>query len=235
MESDAWSRFSAAASKRHQAALQSRYVDASRDPSLRSWRDLFLGFEELDGGEDDLRTEYPCPFCSEDFDFVGLCCHIDDEHPAEARNVVCPICAASVGVDLVGHLMTHHGNFFKIQRRRKYHKGSSASHTMLSLFRKDLREGNLHTLLGGSSHRVPPPAATDSFISSLIYTLALDESSKEGQAESLSEGNLTSNNSDENLVERVEPSLTDKDQKERARRSMFVQELVLSTIFDSTL
>ncbi|KAG6535639.1 hypothetical protein ZIOFF_000662 [Zingiber officinale] len=218
MESDAWSRFSAAASKRHQAALQSRYVDASRDPSLRSWRDLFLGFEELDGGEDDLRTEYPCPFCSEDFDFVGLCCHIDDEHPAEARNVqtfgggvckVCPICAASVGVDLVGHLMTHHGNFFKIS----------------FLFSSDW----------GSSHRVPPPAATDSFISSLIYTLALDESSKEGQAESLSEGNLTSNNSDENLVERVEPSLTDKDQKERARRSMFVQELVLSTIFDSTL
>lgn len=52
--------------------------------------DLFLGFEELDGGEDDLRPEYPCPFCTEDFDIVGLCCHIDDEHPAEARNVVPP-------------------------------------------------------------------------------------------------------------------------------------------------
>ncbi|XP_074568742.1 protein DEHYDRATION-INDUCED 19 homolog 2-like isoform X2 [Curcuma longa] len=234
MEYDAWSRLSAAASKRHQAALQSRYVDASRDPNFRSWRDLFLGFEELDGGEDDLRAEYPCPFCFEDFDIVGLCCHIDEEHPAEGRNV-CPICAARAGVDLVGHLMTQHGNIFKMQRRRKYHKGSSASHTMLSLLRKDLRDGNLHALLGGSSHMVPPPAAPDPFISSLFYTLPLDESSKDAQAESLSEGILTGNNSDEKLVERVEPSLTDKDQKERARRSMFVQELVLSTIFDSTL
>ncbi|RWW41046.1 hypothetical protein BHE74_00053487 [Ensete ventricosum] len=50
--------------------------------------DLYLGFEELDGGEDDPRAEFPCPFCSEDFDIVGLCCHIDDEHPVEAKNGV---------------------------------------------------------------------------------------------------------------------------------------------------
>ncbi|URE40219.1 hypothetical protein MUK42_17980, partial [Musa troglodytarum] len=88
MDPDAWSRFSAAASKRHQSAPQSRYADASRDPNLRGWRDLYLGFEELDGGEDDPRAEFPCPFCSEDFDIVGLCCHIDDEHPVEAKNGV---------------------------------------------------------------------------------------------------------------------------------------------------
>lgn len=34
---------------------------------------------------------------------------------------------------------------------------------------------------------------------------------------------------------RIEPSLSDKDQMERARRSQFVQGLVLSTIFDDTL
>lgn len=50
--------------------------------------DLYLGFEEFDGGEDDPRAEFPCPFCSEDFDIVGLCCHIDDEHPVEAKNGV---------------------------------------------------------------------------------------------------------------------------------------------------
>lgn len=32
--------------------------------------------------------EYPCPFCSEDFDLVGLCCHIDEEHPVEAKSGV---------------------------------------------------------------------------------------------------------------------------------------------------
>ena len=48
---------------------------------------MFMGFEEIDG-EDDIREEFPCPFCSEHFDIVGLCCHIDDEHPVEAKNGV---------------------------------------------------------------------------------------------------------------------------------------------------
>ncbi|ONK69339.1 uncharacterized protein A4U43_C05F21810 [Asparagus officinalis] len=39
MEPDSWTRLSAA-SKRHQSALQSRY-------------DLYLGFEEVDGGDEE--------------------------------------------------------------------------------------------------------------------------------------------------------------------------------------
>ena len=46
-----------------------------------------MGFEEIEA-DDDIRDEYPCPFCSEYFDIVGLCCHIDDEHPVEAKNGV---------------------------------------------------------------------------------------------------------------------------------------------------
>lgn len=48
---------------------------------------MFMGFEEIDG-DDDIREEFPCPFCSEYFDIVGLCCHIDDDHPLEAKNGV---------------------------------------------------------------------------------------------------------------------------------------------------
>lgn len=33
--------------------------------------------------------EYPCPFCPEDYDLVGLCCHIDEEHPHEDKSGVC--------------------------------------------------------------------------------------------------------------------------------------------------
>lgn len=29
-----------------------------------------------------------CPFCAEDYDVVGLCCHIDEEHTIEAKNGV---------------------------------------------------------------------------------------------------------------------------------------------------
>ncbi|WRX24378.1 Drought induced 19 protein type [Theobroma cacao] len=72
MDADSWSARLSSASKRYQSALQSR-------------SDMFMGFEEIDG-EDDIREEFPCPFCSEYFDIVGLCCHIDDEHPVEAKN-----------------------------------------------------------------------------------------------------------------------------------------------------
>lgn len=51
---------------------------------------MYLGLEDTDGGEDDSRAEFPCPFCFEDFDLVGLCCHLDDEHPMEVKNeIVC--------------------------------------------------------------------------------------------------------------------------------------------------
>lgn len=49
--------------------------------------EMLMGFEEIDV-DDDIREEYPCPFCSDYFDIVGLCCHIDDEHPIEAKNGV---------------------------------------------------------------------------------------------------------------------------------------------------
>ncbi|KAG6750409.1 hypothetical protein POTOM_044902 [Populus tomentosa] len=75
--------------------------------------DMFMGFEEIDG-DDDIREEFPCPFCSEYFDIVGLCCHIDDEHPVESKNGVCPVCAMRVGVDMVAHITLQHGNIFKI-------------------------------------------------------------------------------------------------------------------------
>lgn len=45
--------------------------------------DLCIDWEEVEA-DDDLKAEYPCPFCPEDFDLVGLCCHIDEEHPIEA-------------------------------------------------------------------------------------------------------------------------------------------------------
>jgi hypothetical protein len=49
--------------------------------------DLFIDLEEIEG-DDELKAEHPCPFCPEDFDLVGLCCHIDEEHPIEANSGV---------------------------------------------------------------------------------------------------------------------------------------------------
>jgi len=49
--------------------------------------ELFIDFDEVNGDED-FRTAYPCPFCAEDFDLLELCCHIDLDHPTEAKSGV---------------------------------------------------------------------------------------------------------------------------------------------------
>ncbi|KAK3027733.1 hypothetical protein RJ639_042473 [Escallonia herrerae] len=85
MDSDSWTRLSTSSRQRYQ-----------------SRSDPFYGGDEMDG-EDEVRPEFICPFCAEDFDMVGLCCHMDEEHTVEAKNGVCPVCEKRVGTDLVGH------------------------------------------------------------------------------------------------------------------------------------
>ncbi|KAK9292544.1 hypothetical protein L1049_020518 [Liquidambar formosana] len=233
MDASSWSARLSSASKRYQSALQSR-------------SDMFMGFEEIDG-DDDIREEFPCPFCSEYFDIVGLCCHIDDEHPVEAKNGVCPVCAMRVGVDMVAHITLQHGNIFKIsfspdliffitdymQRKRKSRKGGS--HSTLSLLRKELREGNLQSLFGGSSFLVSSSnVAPDPLLSSFILPMADDiVSEPHSSAETIS----AKKSADENVLERnvKSPPLSIKDKEEKAKRCEFVHGLLLSTILDDNL
>ncbi|XVF57559.1 hypothetical protein PTKIN_Ptkin06aG0215400 [Pterospermum kingtungense] len=193
MDADSWSARLSLASKRYQSALQSR-------------SDMFTGFEEIDG-EDDIREEFPCPFCSEYFDIVGLCCHIDDEHPVEAKN----------------------------GRKRKSRKGGS--HSTLSLLRKELREGNLQSLFGGSSRIVSSAnSAPDPLLSSFILLPVVDDFVS-GQPRISSETSTTKKSSEVNKSKRniQSPPLSVKDQEEKAKRCEFVQGLLLSTILDDIL
>ncbi|XP_011023745.1 PREDICTED: protein DEHYDRATION-INDUCED 19 homolog 3-like [Populus euphratica] len=220
MDADSWSGRLSSASKRYQSALQSR-------------SDMFMGFEEIDG-DDDIREEFPCPFCSEYFDIVGLCCHIDDEHPVESKNGVCPVCAMRVGVDMVAHITLQHGNIFKMQRKRKSRRGGP--HSTLSLLRKELRDGNLQSLLGSSSCIVSSSnAAPDPLLSSFILPMVDDFTSS--QPSFLSESSSAKKKTDGNVSERnrKSPPMSIKDKEEKAKRSEFVQGLLLSTILDDIL
>uniref|UniRef100_A0A5B7B1M4 Protein DEHYDRATION-INDUCED 19 homolog 3-like n=1 Tax=Davidia involucrata TaxID=16924 RepID=A0A5B7B1M4_DAVIN len=220
MDADSWSARLSSASKRYQSALQSR-------------SDIFMGFEEFDG-DDDIREEFPCPFCSEYFDIVGLCCHIDDEHPIEAKNGVCPVCAMRVGVDMVAHITLQHGNIFKMQRKRKCRK--AGSHSTLSLLRRELREGNLQSLFGGSSCIVSSTnVAPDPLLSSFILPMGDDFGCI--QPHSSAETTSIKKISNENVSERnvQSPPLSIKDKEEKARRCEFVHGLLLSTILDDHL
>lgn len=217
---DSWSARLSTISKRYQSAFHSR-------------SDLFMGFEEIDG-DDDIREEFPCPFCSEFFDIVGLCCHIDDEHPAEAKNGVCPVCAMRVGIDMVAHITLQHGNIFKMQRKRKSRR--NGPRLTLPSLRKELREGNLQSLFGGSSCTVSSSnAAPDPLLSSFILPMADDLVN--AQCQPLAEMTSARKNKDGNKVERNVQSapLSIKDQEERARRSEFVHELLMSAVFDDKL
>jgi hypothetical protein len=220
MDADSWSNRLSSASRRYQSAIQSR-------------SEMFMGFEEFDA-EDDIREEFSCPFCTEYFDIVGLCCHIDDEHPVEAKNGVCPVCAVRVGVDMVAHVTLQHGNIFKMQRKRKLRKGGS--HSTLSLLRKELREGNLQSLFGGSSCIIPSSnAAPDPLLSSFILPMADNFPSLQHQFST--EPSSLKKSSLEKVSERQVQStpLSIKDQEEKAKRSDFVQGLLLSTILDDDL
>lgn len=219
MDSDSWSRLSAA-SKRHQSTLQSRY-------------DQYLGFEEMEGDEDEWRPEFPCPLCDEDFDIVGLCCHIDDDHPFEMKNGVCPICLGGVGMDMVGHITVQHADLIKSQHKRRLRKGSSGSHGALNFLRKELRDGSLQSLLGGSSRLITPHGAPDPLLSSFISNVPIADSSRIIEPEPLDEG--IKKISEDKVVESAAQILSDKDLKEMVRRSQFTQQLLLSTIFDEIL
>ncbi|KAK9215653.1 hypothetical protein WN944_007658 [Citrus x changshan-huyou] len=213
MDADSWSARLSSASKRYQSALQSR-------------SEMFMGFEEIDG-DDDIREEFPCPFCSEYFDIVGLCCHIDDEHPVEAKNGI----ALELRITYWILLMIR---AFCLQRKRKSRRGGS--HSTLSLLRKELREGNLQSLFGGSSCIVSSSnAAADPLLSSFILPVADDCVS--GQSPFATAANSAKKSSAAKVsVRNVQSApVSLKDQEEKAKRSDFVQGLLLSTILDDIL
>ncbi|XP_039025417.1 protein DEHYDRATION-INDUCED 19 homolog 2-like [Hibiscus syriacus] len=81
--------------------------------SSRSYQSTLKSHSEIEE-DDELIMEYPCPYCSEDFDLLGLSCHINEEHHLEAGYGACPVCAQRVGMNMVDHNTTQHKNIFKI-------------------------------------------------------------------------------------------------------------------------
>ncbi|KAL5541904.1 hypothetical protein UlMin_009614 [Ulmus minor] len=200
----------------------------------RSGADLYR-HEEIDG-DDELKTEYLCPFCADEFDVVGLCCHIDEEHPVEAKTGVCPLCAKRVGADLVSHITTQHRSFLKIslsqnhvQRKRKSRKSGLA----FSMLRKELREGNLQSLLGGS-FIVSSNSEPDPLLSSFMYNPPIADQPVSASSHPPEVADLMKDIPKEELPERTvqQPPLSQKDQEETAQKREFVRGLLFSTILD---
>ncbi|XP_010464267.1 PREDICTED: protein DEHYDRATION-INDUCED 19 homolog 4 isoform X2 [Camelina sativa] len=188
------------------------------------------GYEDLEG-EDDLKAEFICPFCAEDFDIVGLCCHIDEEHPVEAKNGVCPVCTKRVGLNIVGHITTQHANFFKVQRKRRLRRGGYSS-TYLAL-KKELREANLQSLLGGSSSFTSSTNIdSDPLLSSFMFNSpSLNESAnKTATLVVTEEKSATKVSFKESLKRDIQEAPLSGEDQEKAKKSEFVRGMLLSTM-----
>ncbi|GAA0171411.1 hypothetical protein LIER_41152 [Lithospermum erythrorhizon] len=66
--------------------------------------------EEIDGNNYDGKVELGCPYCVENFDILGLCCHIDDQHFKEAKSGICPICVKRLDTNMTVHIIAQHEN-----------------------------------------------------------------------------------------------------------------------------
>jgi hypothetical protein len=54
----------------------------------RVWfADQLINLDDVDGDED-MRPEFSCPYCDEDFDITSLCSHLENEHCFESKPAV---------------------------------------------------------------------------------------------------------------------------------------------------
>ncbi|XP_022715839.1 protein DEHYDRATION-INDUCED 19 homolog 4-like [Durio zibethinus] len=76
MDSDFWTSRLAAAKRQYN--LQNHHQSSHLDR---------LSIDDFEV-EDEVRPDFPCPYCYEDFDIASLCSHLEDEHPCESKVTV---------------------------------------------------------------------------------------------------------------------------------------------------
>ncbi|KAK9278540.1 hypothetical protein L1049_028109 [Liquidambar formosana] len=202
-----------------------KHLSAVHAARLNSGNHLILDDSE---GDDDTRAFFPCPFCCVDIEVPMLCSHFQEEHCFDLKNAVCPLCAANLGKDVIGHFTVQHAHSLK--RRRKSHKSGFWTNSSTSLG-KELRE--LSSFLGSTSRNSrgnTHESAPDPLLSPFLCSIPLLD--PEGNLQDKCSRNEFSVTSD---MKSTEPSTPDEgheqDREERRQRSEFVQQLMLSTIF----
>ncbi|XP_011626204.1 protein DEHYDRATION-INDUCED 19 homolog 5 isoform X1 [Amborella trichopoda] len=210
---------------RMQAAKHLSAVHASR---LNSGTHLVLDDSEVD---EDMQACFPCPFCYVEVEVCVLCSHLQEEHCFDIKNTVCPVCAASVGRDMIGHFTFQHTHLLK--RRRKSQKGGLWTyHT--SIAGKEFRE--LSSFLGmGSTIPYIPNSAPDPLLSPFLSNSSLPYTN-ESNTNSPSDGKITSNSKDTErycacrISDKSSDGAGEQAYRERVQRAEYIQQLLLSTI-----
>ncbi|KAJ8543263.1 hypothetical protein K7X08_005786 [Anisodus acutangulus] len=190
--------------------------------------------------DDNVKMDLACPFCSEDFDMLGLCCHIDSEHRIEAKTGICPLCATKVRTNMATHVIVQHESILKISftsfipiyHKKKHQNGGSFS--ALSLLRKEL----LSAYLEKKSSHVSPSSNTETnqLLLSFVGNQQPAKRFHTRQPCTSAEASVSRNSLDNHTSESSQafPSI-DKDQEEKVQRSEFVKGLLFSTILEDCL
>ncbi|KAG4129327.1 hypothetical protein ERO13_D09G073100v2 [Gossypium hirsutum] len=232
MDSDFWTSRLAAAKRQYN--LQHRHQTSHLDR-------LTIDDFEVD---DEVRPDFPCPYCYEDFDIASLCSHLEDDHPCESKVTICPVCYVKVSRDMLSHITLQHGNLFKLQRRCRLRRVAIPNSQALSLLGRDLREAHLQVLLGGGAYRSSgvnvsnANAATDSFLSSLIMNFPASEAEEITKSVVTSfEDTTTKNMAPAHMWKSsLDPSLSYEEREKRIQqatgRAGFVQDLLLTTLLN---
>ncbi|MED6193704.1 hypothetical protein PIB30_022004 [Stylosanthes scabra] len=137
---------------------------------------------------------------------------------------------------MVDHITAQHGSMIKAQLKSRRYKESYPSLSFLRCS-KDVDDGQWQSFSDGLSPTISTSsskAACDPFLSFLYSGAAASAENENAGPDSSSEVSTEETHSSDTVIKRdvVQPSLSDKDQTEKARRSGFVQELLMSTILD---
>ncbi|XWS47648.1 hypothetical protein CRYUN_Cryun13aG0002200 [Craigia yunnanensis] len=175
-------------------------------------------------GDEDARACFPCPFCYVEIEIHALCNHLQEDHCFDLKNAVCPLCAANLGKDVIGHFMVQHASSLK--RRRKSQKSGVWPGSPATLGRE--LSSFIWSSTGGRGNA--HDSAPDPFLSPFLCNAPASDT-RGALRDKCSDDEATVASS----LKRIEPSFLDKDHEqnteERRQRAAFVQELVVSTIF----
>ncbi|ESQ37879.1 hypothetical protein EUTSA_v10028950mg [Eutrema salsugineum] len=188
-----------------------------------------IEFEDVEG-DDEMAVDYPCPFCSDDYDLVELCHHIDEEHQLDANNGVCPVCSRRVKMDMVDHITTQHRDVLKLEQKQRLYKEESYSAFSpgTKKYIQSLIDGPLST--NHTSKSVP-----DSLLS-FVYNPPSPNQAKLVLPDLSNGANMEDKSHIRDSTERDRKSLSplsDTELLEKAKKREFVQGLISSVMFNN--
>ncbi|KAL3849727.1 hypothetical protein ACJIZ3_011609 [Penstemon smallii] len=162
--------------------------------------------EEFNDVENEGKSdELACPFCLEDFDVLGLCCHIDADHRMEVKPGICPFCATKVVINMASHVITQHDK---------------------------LQEKHLRCIKESPSVDSSSNVAAESMLLSFVNNPETADTPRTIEATTSIESSESGRISGDDSLERTLSSTTTNMKNEKGRRCEFVQELVFSTFLD---